>query len=109
MGLYAPAARGGAGDARGEDADEEAPVTQGVVVPTRAMDPVLEMAGKGFDEEDADDAPPRPADEEELPQLPCLETAERDDCAVEFLSLRTRWPPPTLPALADEVPAGREG
>lgn len=38
----------------------------------------------------------------ELPQLPCLLTAERDDWAVELLSLRTRWPP--LPAAAAEEP-----
>ena len=46
-------------------------------------------------------------------QLPCLLTAERDDCAVELLSLRTRRPP--LPAEAVEEPGrmplgpGREG
>lgn len=49
----------------------------------------------------------------ELPQLPCLLTAERDDWAVELLSLRTRRPP--LPAAAAEEPGrtplgpGRDG
>ena len=49
----------------------------------------------------------------ELPQLPCLLTAERDDWAVELLSLRTRRPP--LPAAAAEEPGrtplgpGKEG
>ena len=38
----------------------------------------------------------------EFPQLPCLLTAERDDWAVELLSLRTRRPP--LPAAAAEEP-----
>ena len=38
----------------------------------------------------------------ELPQLPCLLTAERDDWAVELLSLRTRRPP--LPTAAAEEP-----
>ena len=39
----------------------------------------------------------------EFPQLPCLLTAERDDWAVELLSLRTRRPP--LPVAAAEEPA----
>lgn len=48
-----------------------------------------------------------------LPQLPCLLTAERDDWAVEFFSLSTRWPP--LRASAAEEPGrtppgpGRDG
>lgn len=37
-----------------------------------------------------------------LPQLPCLLTADREDCAVEFFSFNTRWPP--LPAPAAEDP-----
>lgn len=37
-----------------------------------------------------------------FPQLPFLLTAERDDWAVEFFSLRTRWPP--LPAAAADEP-----
>lgn len=67
--------------------------------PARADDPAG-MGGNGFAEA-------------ALPQLPCLLTAEREDCAVEFLSLRIRRPP--LPAAAaDErgstpLGPGREG
>ena len=84
-----------------------------------------EKAGAGLDDEDVEAegatqgvAPTRPtptllAEEAgvedgngvvavELPQLPCLLTAERDDWAVELLSLRTRRPP--LPAAAAEDP-----
>ena len=49
-----------------------------------------------------------------LPQLLCLLTAEREDCAVEDLSFRTREPPP-VPVVAVEEPGrrppgpGREG
>lgn len=48
-----------------------------------------------------------------LPQLRCLLTADREDCAVELLSLRTRCPP--LPVTAADEPGstplgpGRDG
>ena len=48
-----------------------------------------------------------------FPQLPCLLTADREDCAVELFSLSTRFPP--LPAAPAEDPGssplgpGREG
>lgn len=43
------------------------------------------------------------------PQLPWRLTAEREDCCVELLSLRTRRPPPLLTTEAEEpgrMPAG---
>ena len=62
-------------------------LTQGVgptrPAPARLTDEaagVCGMAGKGLDLAT-------------LPQLPCLDTAERDDWAVEDFSLRTWYPP----------------
>lgn len=43
-----------------------------------------------------------------LPQEPCLETADRDDCAVLFFSVNTRRPPDPLapPVTPGRVPLG---
>ena len=54
-------------------------------------------------------APGRPLLDEgiagkEEPQLPCLLTGERDDCAVELFSFKTREPPP--PSVVVAVLAG---
>lgn len=72
--------RDGAGEGLDEDEAEADGATHGVA-PTRPAPALLAedagIDGNGFVAV-------------ELPQLPCLLTAERDDCAVELFSLRTR-------------------
>lgn len=79
-------------DEAGEGREEVDVATHGVAptlpAPTRLADDTG-MGGKGM----ALGA---------LPQLPCLLTAERDDCCVELLSFSTRRPP--LPSGAAEDP-----
>lgn len=83
----------------GADGASQAAVVARPAAPARADDPAG-IGGNGFAEA-------------ALPQLPCLLTAEREDCAVEFLSLRIRRPP--LPAAAADEPGssplgpGRDG
>ena len=85
--------KGGGGLDDDEEEEEAEGATHGVA-PTRPA-PTLLAEGAGVEEGNGFVAV-------ELPQLPCLLTAERDDCAVELLSLRTRRPP--LPAAAAEEP-----
>ena len=75
-----------------DDDDEEAEGATHGVAPTRPA-PTLLAEEVGVEDGNGFVAV-------ELPQLPCLLTAERDDWAVELLSLRTRRPP--LPAAAAE-------
>jgi hypothetical protein len=81
----------------------ETPPTHGVFFCPFASPEAPPSAGKGLLGAPATNA---------LPQLPCLETAERDDCAVEDLRRSTRRPevPAPLPVVFDDrpgkIPAG---
>lgn len=85
-------------DEEGEAREEEVVVIQGVAptlpAPTRLADAAA-MGGKGL----AFAA---------LPQLPCLLTADRDDCWVELFSFKTRRPPLPTPDAEDpgRIPLG---
>ncbi len=89
-------------DGRNEDELAEEPSHPAALrpIPPALVDDAAGMGGNGFDVA-------------ALPQLPCLLTADREDCAVEFFSFKTRWPP--LPAPATEDPGtptlgpGRDG
>lgn len=72
--------RDGAGEGRGEDEEEEEAATHGVALTRPAPALLAEDAGINGNGLVA----------VELPQLPCLLTAERDDWAVELFSWRTR-------------------
>ena len=98
-------AAGAEGVSAGEALDEEGVAdAQGVVDVAAERD---EEAGSDGNELALDAAmPARELDDDgitrPLPQLPCLLTADRLDCAVELFNLRTRLPP--VPASAAEEP-----
>ncbi len=90
-------------DGRDEDELAEGPSHPAALrpAPPALVDDAAGMGGNGF------------AVAAALPQLPCLLTADREDCAVEFFSFKTRWPPLPAPATeetgAPTLGPGRDG
>lgn len=76
-------------DGRREEEDEEE-VAEGL---TQGVGPTRPAPARLADEAGRGDMVGNGLDLAALPQLPCLDTAERDDWAVEDFSLRT-WNPP---------------
>ena len=92
--------RDGTGEGRANTGGAAHGVAPGLEAPTRLPDPATpnDNGGKGLLLEAE-------------PQLPCLPTAERDDCAVELFNFKTLEPPCAAEPLLNESPLepGRDG